>query len=134
MIAVQSNALTLQYVPGRIKTAELCMIAVQSNPLALEFVDGTYLIQEGFQSFIFKTYDICKVAVQNNYCALQYVQSALGLTLESPKETVPRKFQTKEIINIALQNNYRALKYIDKCIMTDEIIDLAFQYKIKQKL
>jgi hypothetical protein len=119
MIAVQSNALTLQYVPGRIKTAELCMIAVQSNPLALKFVDGTYLIQEGFQSFIFKTYDICKVAVQNNYCALQYV---------------PRKFQTEEIINIAFQSNYTALKYIDKDILTDEIIDLAFQYKIKQNL
>jgi len=31
---------------------------------------------------------------------------------------------------IAVQSNYRTLKYIEHDIMTDEIIDLAFQNKI----
>ena len=107
MIAVLSNASSLRYVPNQIKTVELCMIAVQSNPLLLQFVD--YSI----------TYDMCKIAVQNNSSALKFV---------------PSKFQTKEIINIAFQSNYTALKYIDKDIITDQIIDLAFQYKTKQDL
>ncbi|MDR2580089.1 MAG: DUF4116 domain-containing protein [Fibromonadaceae bacterium] len=86
MESVSKRGLSLEFVPEKFKTADLCMVAVLENGAALAFVPESVMTEE-----------ICLAAVKNNGNVLKHV---------------PEKFKTLEVCLAAVKDTSYAIDFV----------------------
>ncbi|CAK7007540.1 MAG: hypothetical protein DELT_00304 [Desulfovibrio sp.] len=101
LAAVRNYGLAILKVPNGLKTPEVCLAAVHNNGWMLQFVPNAL-----------RTPELCLVAVRNDGEALQFV---------------PKEMRTPELCMDAVQNYGPALKYVPTAYRTEELCQTAKQ-------
>ena len=114
---------SLQYIPPKLRSPEICLLGVQIESLNLDYVP-----------YKLKTTEMCQIAVANNCSAIRYVPTSLMteamciLVVQEDGELIsyiPEDYLTPKIWKAAVLQRSRILEHVEKKFLTEELCNAA---------